>query len=253
MVSQIYKHPIYYEIAFSFINPKKQADLFEEFIRKFSKVRVKRVLDIGCGPSLQLRELAKRGYECLGLDLSKEMLAYLKRKAAEENLRIETIRADMKNFRLRKKVDFAFSMMGTIGYMKSNKEFLKHLECVAKCLKRGSLYLIENFFLDWKSLPQKEEWVMERNGIKVKAKYEAKLEDALKQLLKTTIELRVGGKKKAVLREVSLQKLIMPQELLALIELNGRFEFIGWFERKRNRVKPLTKAKNNNIVLLRKK
>ena len=59
----IYKHPHYYEIAFSFINPKKQVDNFEKLIKKFSKIKVKKVLDIACGPSLQLRELCKRGYK----------------------------------------------------------------------------------------------------------------------------------------------------------------------------------------------
>lgn len=37
MKSQIYNQAKYYEIAFSFVDPKKQADLFEEFIKKFSK------------------------------------------------------------------------------------------------------------------------------------------------------------------------------------------------------------------------
>ena len=64
----IYKEPRYYEIAFSFIDTRKQVDLFERFIRKYSRINVKRFLDIGCGPTLQLREIAKRGYEAIGLD-----------------------------------------------------------------------------------------------------------------------------------------------------------------------------------------
>lgn len=56
----VYKRPLYYEIAFSFFDVKKQVDTFEEVIKKFSKIRVKRFLDVACGPSLQLRELARR-------------------------------------------------------------------------------------------------------------------------------------------------------------------------------------------------
>ncbi|MGB9671727.1 MAG: class I SAM-dependent methyltransferase [Candidatus Bathyarchaeales archaeon] len=73
---EIYKHPLYYEIAFSFFDPKKQVDSFEEITAKFSKIKVKRFLDVACGPSLQLREIAKRSYEAVGLDSSAEMLAY---------------------------------------------------------------------------------------------------------------------------------------------------------------------------------
>jgi hypothetical protein len=58
----VYKQPFYYEIAFGFFDVKKQADAFEEMIKKFSKIRVERFLDAACGPSLQLRELARRGY-----------------------------------------------------------------------------------------------------------------------------------------------------------------------------------------------
>ena len=51
----VYDEPLYYEIAFSFMDSAKQADLFEEFIEKHSGIEVKRFLDIGCGPVLQLR------------------------------------------------------------------------------------------------------------------------------------------------------------------------------------------------------
>jgi 2-polyprenyl-3-methyl-5-hydroxy-6-metoxy-1,4-benzoquinol methylase len=103
----IYDYPLYYEIAFSFINPKKQVDNFFKIIKKFSKIKVKRFLDIACGPGLQLREIARRGYEAIGLDINPKMLQYLKEKSGEEGLRIETIRADMTKFKLKKKVDFA--------------------------------------------------------------------------------------------------------------------------------------------------
>jgi len=38
MKSQINNHSKYYEIAFSFINAKKQVELFEKFILKYSKI-----------------------------------------------------------------------------------------------------------------------------------------------------------------------------------------------------------------------
>ena len=68
MKSQIYNQAKYYEIAFSFVDSEKQADLFEKFIKKYSKTGVKSVLDLACGTALQLREMAKRGYKSIGLD-----------------------------------------------------------------------------------------------------------------------------------------------------------------------------------------
>lgn len=134
----IYKQPLYYEIAFSFIDPKEQVDNFERLIREFSVMRVNRFLDIACGPSLQLREIARRGYEAVGLDLSPEMLEYLRKKAREEGLKIETLQGDMHNFRLKKKADFAFIMMGSLD-AESNEKFLSHLDSVAASLNEGGL------------------------------------------------------------------------------------------------------------------
>lgn len=149
MSLDVYSQPLYYEVAFSFFDPKRQVDRFEEIIAKFSRVKVKRFLDIACGPSLQLREIARRGYEAVGIDTSGEMLQYLRRKAEEEGLKIETFQADKTNFKLDKRVDFAFIMMDSFSF-KSNEDMLKHLDSVAASLKSGGLYLIQNFGVNWK-------------------------------------------------------------------------------------------------------
>lgn len=250
----VYRAPRYYEIAFSFIDAKKQVDLFEKFIRKYSRIKVNRCLDIGCGPSLQLREIAKRGYEAIALDQSVPMLRYLEKKAKEEGIKIKTIKADMRNFKLRKKVDFACIMMGTIRLISSNNDFLTHLDSVADILKKGGLYLIENFDLDWanKDIFGSQSWIMERDGIKVKTTYDAKLRDALEQIFTDTIRLEVNDHgKRLVFEESSDIKMIFPQEIRTLIKMNNKFEFIGWFER--DKMKKLKKASMDNVIILRRK
>lgn len=99
---EIYSNPLYYEIAFSFFDVKKQVYTFELIIDKLSKIKVKCFLDVACGPSSQLREIARRGYEAIGLDLAPEMLDYVSKKAKKEGLHIETIQADKPDFRLKK-------------------------------------------------------------------------------------------------------------------------------------------------------
>ena len=251
---EVYREPLYYEIAFGFIDAKKQVDLFEKFIRKYSKIKVKRVLDIGCGPSLQLREAARRGYEAVGLDASPEMLKYLEKKVAAEGGRVETVRADMRDFRLKRKADFACIMMGTICYIRSNGEFLRHLDAVAAALRRGGLYLIEELRLDWGSRKffKPSVWTMKRDGIRVKTTYDYQLKDALKQTVADFFRMEVDDHgRRRVFEGRTTTKLIFPQELASLIECNGKFEFLGWFER--NRMKRLTRANMDNITLLRRR
>ena len=246
----VYNEPYYYEIAFSFVDAKKQADLFEKFIKKYSKIKVKRVLDIACGPSLQLRELAKRGYESVGLDLSPQMLDYLKQKAKEEGVKIDTIEADMTNFKVKKKVDLAFIMMGSFRF-KNNEDLLKHLDCVSNSLRKGGLYLIENMELDWLSF-KPQSWTMRRDGIEVKTIYKLEQKDPLSQTSEENIILEVNDHgKKLKFVEKKIVKHVFSQEFLTLIKLNNKFEFLGWFERFK--FKRLKKGSMDNIVLLRKK
>jgi SAM-dependent methyltransferase len=263
MKLDVYSQPLYYEVAFSFFNPKRQVDCFEEVIKRFSRIRVKRFLDVACGPSLQLREIARRGYEAVGLDTSEEMLQYLRRKADEESLRIETIRADKVSFRLRNRADFAFIMMGSFAF-KSNEDMLKHLNSVAASLKSGGLYFIQNFGVIWKvdwTKPQTQTWEMEREDIKVKTTYETIVKNIINQIVteKITLEVDDHGRKGIFAHEEDV-KLIFPQEFKLLIRINKKFEFLGWWVGSVDEWylnQPLEKAEDSNLninmVLLRRK
>jgi len=254
-----YKYPGYYEIAFSFFDVKKQVDTFEVLIKKFSKIKVRRFLDLACGPSLQLREIARRGYEAIGLDLAPEMLSYLSEKAMEEGVQVETVQGDMCRFRLKEKVDFAFIMMGSL-VVESNEKFMAHLNSVAHSLKRGGLYFIQNKAVDW-TQAHEQSWTMEKEEVTVKTTYGLSFwKDVLNQIYteKGTLEVNDHGRIRNLITEEDL-KFIFPQEFKALVKINGKFEFLGWWEGNESTWfldKPLEKSKppnNFNMVLLRRK
>jgi hypothetical protein len=101
---------------------------------------------------------------------------------------------------------------------------------------------------------------MERNGITVKTTFRIRFKDILNQIYTEgiTIEVNDHGQVKKFTDEEEL-KYIFPQEFKALIKLNGKFGFLGWWEGTESRWfldKPLEKAKtpsNINMVLLRRK
>lgn len=228
--------------------------MFEKFIKKFSYVKVKSVLDVACGTALQLEEMAKRGYKAIGLDSSSEMLHYLKNKSLEKGLKIETVKADMNNFKLKQKIDFAYIMMGSIIYVKNNDLFLSHLNSVANSLNSGGLYLIENLAINWAdpAFLKPQSWTMKQDGIKVKTTYQILPKDPLKQIVTQTLKMEVSDKgKKMEFVDKDDLKIIFPEEFKLLVDTNGKFEFIGFFERKKARI--LKKISPDNIVLLRKK
>ncbi len=185
------------------------------------------------------------------------MLAYLQQRAKEGGLKIETIQADMLRFRLKRKVDFAFIMMGSLN-VESNERFLTHLDSVAASLKEGGLYFIQNMGLDW-TKNGKQSWTMERNGITVKTSFEFHFKNILNQVYteKMMLEVNDNGKRKRFVQEEDL-KFIFPQEFKLLIKMNGKFEFLGWWKGNCNTWhldQPLEKVKKieDNMVLLRRK
>lgn len=245
----VYDYPMYYEIAFSYQEVKKQVDLFETVVRKFGKKSIRRFLDIGCGTSPQLREIARRGYGAVGLDINPKMLQYLRQMAAKEGLKVETVQADMKDFKLKKKCDFAFCLSGSLA-VSSNQEFLKHLECVAKALSPEGIYLLENTALDLKPFGY-QDWTMKKDQIEIKATFEMKMIDPMMQISEGILTLEVndrGERKKLV--SIEATKDFAPQELKTIVELDGHFRFLGFF--KHLSLEPLQQPTDSNMILMQK-
>ena len=250
----VYDEPVYYEIAFSFVDIPMQVDLFEKFIHKYSNIPVRRVLDIGCGPSQQLRELARKGYEAGGLDRSPQMLIYLKEKTRKMGVRVETVQSSMTDFTLDAPVDLALILMGTIGLIDSRENLLLHLDSVARSLNSGGLYIIENLNINWHSPDYfgSQTWTMERGGVCIETTYTVELADSLNQMLRETLRLDVDdhGAKQSF-EETLETRAFFPQEFVTLVEVNDMFEFLGYFER--SSTKRLTEALPDNIALLRRR
>ncbi len=254
MKSQIYNQPKYYEVAFSFINVKKQVALFEKLIKKYSKIKVKKILDIACGPALQLREFAKYNYISTGIDCNSDMISYLQNISLKDGLKINAVKADMNNFQLKSKVDFAYILMGSIVYVKNSEMLLSHLTSVAGSLKKGGLYLIENLLMDWTdaNLFKPQSWTTDDGKIKIKTSYNVTPKNLLRQELFQNLAIDVwdNGKRKKYIERVDF-RIFFPNEFQLLIKQNNQFEFLGFFER--SQIKKLSKITSKNIVLLRKK
>jgi len=250
----LYDSPFYYDVAFGFRDIGKEVDFFEECIRKFSKIKVDKVLDIGCGPSPYMLELVKRGYAFTGLDLSSSMLDYSLKKASKAGIKIETIHADMRSFKTKEKFDFVFCMLGSIS-IESNRDFLSHLDSVARCLGSGGLYLIDaSIDFDWTGLGR-ERWTMLKNGLTVNVTWEEEPMSLTEQKVidRLIVEVFEEGKT-TVFKTEKIGKIIFPQEFLELVEKNGKFEFLGWYN-SFNLAESLEKAKKMNrpMTLLRRK
>jgi hypothetical protein len=160
----------------------------------------------------------------------------------------------MNNFTLKQKVDFAYIMMGSIVYTKNNSLLLSHLNSVADSLNSGGLYLIENLNIDWANPKfwRPQAWTMKQGRIKVKTTFQLVPKNLLAQTVIQIIKLEVDddGKKMEFIDKDEV-KIISSEEFKLLVEKNGKFEFVGFFEREK--VKLLKEISSNNIALLRRK
>lgn len=248
----LYKNPKYYEIAFSFRNIPTEVNFFETAIKKFSKIKVKKVFELASGNSPYLEEWHKRGYKYFGLDLNRKMLDFVKARAKEKGIKATLFRANMNKFSLGKlRVDLVYVLLGSL-YAKSNEEFFKHLDAVSKVLKSGGLYILDgvvwfNIFSD-----NKQSWTISKRGIKIKATFRGNVIDPVAQIFRedAILEIWDHGKKKQI-RSNEIRKLFFPQEFLALIKCHNKFEFFGWFDNFD--INKQATPKGRQVVVLRKK
>ncbi|MER6434376.1 class I SAM-dependent methyltransferase [Streptomyces sp900105245] len=75
------------------------------------------VLDVPCGSGRHSLELARRGFQVTGVDVSAEALAFARRTAAAEHLPVTLIQADMKTLPTEVQADAVICMGNSFGYL----------------------------------------------------------------------------------------------------------------------------------------
>lgn len=103
-----------------------------------------RLIDLGCGTGRLLVHFARRGFPCLGVDLSDAMLDVVREKAVRESLAVDLLKANL--VELEEVPDAAFdyaaclfSTLGMIRGAANRRAFLAH---VRRILKPGGVFVL---------------------------------------------------------------------------------------------------------------
>jgi SAM-dependent methyltransferase len=227
---EAYRYPHYYEIALAAADICQELDFFEAAIDKFSKAEVRQVFELGAGTAPYLEEWHKRGYVYCGLDLSPAMIEFARDKARRNNIKASFVLGDMRALdRGLGPFDFAYVLLGSL-YVRSNREFLDHLARVADLLAPGGLYLLDSFVWFRIFHDYKRSWTRRKGSVSVHTRYRAELIDPIAQTYNEHLTFNVNDNGKEMIIEGRVPaKAFFPQEFLCLVELSGRFEFIGWY------------------------
>src|SRR5262249_324013 len=144
---EAYQYPVYYEISLAPRDAGGEIDFFEAVIRTFSKAPVRRVFELGAGNAPYLEHWAKRGYAYCGLDLSPAMIKFGRDKAHRLGIEASFVLGDMRDLdRALGPFDLTYVLLGSL-YVRSNREFLDHLDRVADGLVAGGVFPFVSFFL----------------------------------------------------------------------------------------------------------
>ncbi|HEX2097137.1 MAG TPA: class I SAM-dependent methyltransferase [Solirubrobacterales bacterium] len=120
-----------------------------------------RILDLACGIGRHSIELAKRGFDVVGIDISEELLEIARREAEALSLDVEFQQADLRELALEDEFDIVLSLNdGAVGYFETDAENFRTFEVVSQALRAGGGHLMQlpNVLHAEKHLPQRN-WI----------------------------------------------------------------------------------------------
>ena len=135
----------FYDTVNRDIDYKGWADFIEGVFIKHLDKRPELLLDLACGTGRMTLELASRGYDMTGVDISPEMLDAA--RETEEGMNNPTsvlwLCQDMREFELYGTVDAAISCLDSMNHLTSVKDFKKTLSLVHNYLVPDGVFVFD--------------------------------------------------------------------------------------------------------------
>ena len=120
-----------------------------------------RILDLACGSGRHSLELRRRGFEVVGADISADLIEIARRAAAEAELDVEFVQADLRDLDYDTEFDLVLNLNdGAVGYLESDEENRRTFGVISRALRPGGRNLLQlpNVLYARERLPQRS-WI----------------------------------------------------------------------------------------------
>ena len=117
------------------------AGFVEAAFDRYLAARPEIVLDLACGTGSMTVELAKRGYDMIGVDLSEEMLGEAYMRSVGQG--VLYLCQDMRSFELYGTVGATVSCLDSINYLTSEEDLYTCFKCVHNYLDPDGLFMFD--------------------------------------------------------------------------------------------------------------
>jgi len=138
----LYNRDVYfhlYEESDSTLAQKEVADV----VNLLSLQPSVRILDLCCGYGRHSIELAKRGFEVVGVDISQKQIQHAKEKAKDHRVNVTFQVKDARKLSFTNDFDIILNMFLSFGYFEDEKEDKNMLQGVYQSLKPNGRFLMD--------------------------------------------------------------------------------------------------------------
>ena len=235
MTAELYRHPEYYDIAFTW-DLTEEIEFFGRVFARHVPFPVKRILEPASGTGRFLVALPRHGYDVTGYDASAAMLAFARERIAAvgDPTAARAIEADMRTARFDREFDAALNSINSIGYLLSDADIVAHLRNTGASLRRGGVYIV-HLSCAWDGEPDADRnvWTAERDGVRVSTTWRIEREDRGAKLSHQvcTMEIDDRGKKMSFVDRHTV-RLWLFDDLRALVAASRTLELLALYSER---------------------
>lgn len=230
---ELYRHARVYDVAFAYRDFAAEVSFLRACHARWGSGATDSFLEVAAGPGVHAIVAAQAGMRAIALDLAPSMMALCDQKARAANVHVTTHVADMGAFEIAPESDpvaLVFNPITSISYLRTVDALREHMRCVARVLRPGGVYVVENnhpkdFFTDVHFVPSIWSMSDADADLTVKTTWLAECPprmDTAKQLYEAVARYEIDhGGSHSVVQDRAWLRMTLPAELEMAAQLAG--------------------------------